>query len=174
MWRIVEVKYAATAWSGDGARIYPGRWHFKGHPVVYTAQNSSLAQLEMIANLKAGATQIRYQIAEAIFDEAVVNVELVAKQRLPPDWNAAQAPIKLKEIGSEWIVSLRTAVLKVPSALDRTATEFNYLLNPRHPDFSKITLGQPASFEFDARLLKPVEVNVIMATLDAKSESNQP
>ncbi|MFM9959682.1 MAG: RES family NAD+ phosphorylase [Planctomycetaceae bacterium] len=143
------------------ARLYPGRWHFKGHPVVYTAQNSSLAQLEMIANLKAAATQVRFQIAEAIFDEAVINVEIVAKHLLPRDWNAELAPIKLKEIGSEWIVSLRTAVLKVPSALDRTGTEFNYLFNPRHPDFLKINLGQPAPFEFDARLLKSVEPNAI-------------
>jgi hypothetical protein len=31
--------------------------------------------------------------------------------------------------------------------------ESNYLLNPAHPDFKKITLGKPELFSFDPRLL---------------------
>jgi RES domain-containing protein len=44
----------------------------------------------------------------------------------------------------------RLVVLKVPSTVIRE--EFNYLINPAHPDFKKISLGAPARFVFDPRV----------------------
>jgi RES domain-containing protein len=32
--------------------------------------------------------------------------------------------------------------------------ERNYLLNPRHPDFARILIGEPQSLETDMRLLR--------------------
>jgi RES domain-containing protein len=45
----------------------------------------------------------------------------------------------------------RSAVLAVPSVI--IPEEFNYLLNPAHPDFKKISIGKPEPFAFDPRLL---------------------
>lgn len=42
--------------------------------------------------------------------------------------------------------------MAVPSAV--IPAETNYLLNPRHPDFSRITLGEPQNLETDQRLLR--------------------
>jgi RES domain-containing protein len=47
---------------------------------------------------------------------------------------------------------MQTAVLSVPSAV--VPAERNYLLNPRHPDFARITLGAPQSLQTDTRLLR--------------------
>ena len=55
-----------------------------------------------------------------------------------------------QDFGAKWRREQRTAVLRVPSVV--VLGEFNYLLNPAHPDFAKITLGQPAPFAFDTRL----------------------
>ena len=41
--------------------------------------------------------------------------------------------------------------LGVPSVL--TASEMNFLLNPKHPDFKKIKISQPIDYRFDSRLL---------------------
>ena len=43
VWRITSARFAATAFSGEGARLYGGRWNPKGWEVVYTAQSQSLA-----------------------------------------------------------------------------------------------------------------------------------
>jgi RES domain-containing protein len=37
---------------GEGARLYPGRWNTSRHKVLYTASTSSLAILEVIANIQ--------------------------------------------------------------------------------------------------------------------------
>jgi RES domain-containing protein len=44
----------------------------------------------------------------------------------------------------------RSAVLKLPSAV--VPEEFNYLLNPAHPDFGKIRIAKPRAFKADPRL----------------------
>ena len=54
-------------------------------------------------------------------------------------------------IGDSWATSRRSAVLRVPSAV--IETEYNYLLNPAHPDFARISIGTPNAFELDLRLL---------------------
>jgi len=53
-------------------------------------------------------------------------------------------------MGDAWIKSGRPAALRVPSVI--VPGEFNYLLNPRHPDFSNLKFGEPAAFLFDPRL----------------------
>jgi RES domain-containing protein len=45
----------------------------------------------------------------------------------------------------------RSAVLALPSVI--IPGESNYLLNPAHPDFRKISIGKPEPFAFDPRLL---------------------
>jgi hypothetical protein len=36
--------------------------------------------------------------------------------------------------------------------------EYNYLLNPEHPDFGLITMEEPIPFVFDRRMWKPRKV----------------
>ena len=43
-------------------------------------------------------------------------------------------------------------ILKVPSAI--VPVEFNYLLNPQHPDLT-VRLEPPQEFKFDRRMWKP-------------------
>ncbi|MBI2497892.1 MAG: RES domain-containing protein, partial [Opitutae bacterium] len=40
--------------------------------------------------------------------------------------------------------------LRVPSVV--VPGEFNYLLNPAHPDFKRVKIGKPEPFSFDPRL----------------------
>ena len=55
-----------------------------------------------------------------------------------------------REYGREWLRSAASAVLRVPSAV--IATEFNYVINVRHPQFALISFGAPEPFRFDSRL----------------------
>jgi RES domain-containing protein len=55
-----------------------------------------------------------------------------------------------KDFGKAWVNDNTSAVMSVPSAV--VPNENNYLLNPEHPDFSKITFSAPQPFVFDPRL----------------------
>jgi RES domain-containing protein len=68
---------------------------------------------------------------------------------LPSNWNAPQPVNDTRDLGSKWAQSLVTPVLIVPSAV--VPPEKNYLLNPRHPDFSRIRFSVPEPFRFDPR-----------------------
>jgi RES domain-containing protein len=50
-WRIFKRRYKASAFTGEGARLFGGRWNSKGIPVVYTSASPSLATLEMLVHL---------------------------------------------------------------------------------------------------------------------------
>jgi RES domain-containing protein len=53
-------------------------------------------------------------------------------------------------MGDAWVASRRSPVLRVPSVL--VPAEHNYLINPDHSDFGKISMTLPQPFRFDRRL----------------------
>ena len=147
-WRVVKRKHLKTAFSGEGARIYGGRWNNPGYAVVYTAEYQSLALLELLVHLESSELLRYYVAVEVRLAEGLI--EKVDHAQLPKNWSAYPPPARLREIGDAWIVEQRSAVLRVPSAV--VPGESNYLLNPAHPDFPKIPIGEPVPFRFDRRL----------------------
>jgi RES domain-containing protein len=81
-----------------------------------------------------------------------VEVSRVDTETLPKDWRHSSPPPALALIGKGWLTRGDTAVLAVPSAI--IPVEWNYLLNPAHPHFSRVTIGRPFKFEFDERMWK--------------------
>jgi len=71
---------------------------------------------------------------------------------LPKNWRADPARKRLQAIGDGWLVSQASAVLRVPSAV--VLGEFNYLLNPFHPDSRNLQIKGPENFSIDKRLIK--------------------
>jgi len=145
-WRIVKAKHAATAFSGEGARLYGGRWNSPGVSLVYTSGTKALAALESLVHLNPPVI-FKYAAIPIEFDTALV--EKVTA--LPADWNDMPAPPSTRAIGDLWAKQARSAVLELPSVI--IPGESNFLLNPTHPDFKKIVIGKPEPFSFDPRLL---------------------
>ena len=149
VWRLCRRKNAA--FDGEGARLAGGRWNRRGTAVVYTSATLSLAALEYFVNLPASAAPADLVMIQAeVSDELAVSS--VAPGGLPRGWRSYPAPEALAEIGSRWIEEGKTAILAVPSAV--VPQEWNYLLNPSHPHFRKITIGRPESFSLDLRMWK--------------------
>lgn len=146
-WRIVNEKHAASAFSGEGAAKYGGRWNSRGTEIVYASGSMSLAALETLVHL-IPPVAIRYVVFRLEFDDTLV--ERVPIGNLPPDWKAKPPDHSSMAIGDEWIKQSRSAVLEVPSVI--IPGDPNYLLNPSHPDFKKIRIYKPEAFSFDARL----------------------
>ncbi len=149
VWRLVTARIVDTAFSGEGARRYGGRWNQKGAPLVYTAGNVSLAMLEML--VQDEPLRARYFMIPAEIPTGM-KIDRISFDQLPSDWRDHTALQRLRTIGTEWATRLSSAVLTVPSAV--VPAETNYLLNPKHPDFAKISIGEPQELVTDLRLIK--------------------
>jgi RES domain-containing protein len=149
IWRLCRKKNAA--FDGEGARLAGGRWNRRGTAVVYASSTLSLAVLEYFVHLSAETAppDLVAIPAEVPGDLPLSSVD---PGRLPRHWRRHPAPDALAEIGSRWAEEARTPILSVPSAV--VPQENNYLVNPAHPDFRKITIGRPEPFSLDLRMWK--------------------
>lgn len=153
VWRICRSVYRESSFSGLGGLSGPGRWHHKGNRVVYTSQSLSLAQLEIWVHESQFVKPIRSYISVFADIPDGIAINAIPESELPIGWRVSDpSPVVLRDLGTRWLRSLSTAVSRVPSAI--TPGEFNYLLNPSHPDFSRIIPGKPELFEFDPRMWK--------------------
>lgn len=149
VFRIVTHRRVADAFSGEGARVYGGRWNPKGISVVYTASSRALAILEMLVQDRP--LRARYAIMAARLP-STVRIERVSAAALPDTWATALPADELRAVGADWIKRAKTAVLRVPSAV--VPSEFNYLLNPAHPEFNRIKQWPVETLNTDHRLFQ--------------------
>lgn len=147
-WPIVKTRYSADAFSGEGARLYGGRWNSAGTAMVYTAGSTSLATLELLVHLNTSVPSA-YSICPVDFDDSLI--ETLDLATLPRDWRKSPPPISLQTIGDDWIYRASSVVLRVPSAV--IESENNYLINPAHTDFKKLVIGRMEVFKLDPRLV---------------------
>jgi RES domain-containing protein len=146
--RIVKKRHALTAFSGDGARTYGGRWNLPGTPMVYAAQTRALAALESLAHFGGAERRMDFVTFEIeIPDKLTQRLEAAD---LPRDWRSEEPGVYTQALGSEWQRGRRSVALVVPSVL--VPQEFCVLLNPEHPDTGKVLITYPEPFSFDARL----------------------
>lgn len=147
-WRIVKEKHAKSAFSGEGARIFEGRWNSAGVRVVYCSESLALAALEILVHTQPVMTRDKFHAFRVTWDESLMaTMEL---KKLPKGWNAQPPGLISRKIGDEWVKSERSAVLALPSVI--VPLERTYLLNPRHTDFGKIKIRDETGFTLDSRL----------------------
>lgn len=153
-YRVVKAKRHADAFNGEGARRAGGKWSSKGVQAVYVASTLSLAVLEILVHLEDSSLLGSYGFFPVSMPKTLVQTIPVAS--LPRDWAEFPAPIENQVLGDAWIRSRSSAVLKIPSAVFQGVPvgilETNYLLNPSHPDFSRIEVGPFQSLRLDPRL----------------------
>lgn len=147
LWRLCRETHAASTFSGEGAFRYGGRWSPPGLAVVYCAESRSLAAMEVLVHHLG--TEI-FKLTRWTMTAASVPEFIIEKPaRVPKDWRELPPVADVQGFGAEWARAARSAVLRVPSSV--VLGEFNYLLNPAHADFTKISIGKPETFDFDSR-----------------------
>ena len=133
---------------GAGAKNFPGRWNSRSVPVVYTSSSRALAMLEILAHFNAeDIVRTQFRIIEVIVPDECIHKP---KGRMPKDWKVFPAPVSTRMIGDRWMLRNESVAMAVPSAL--VPKEYNYLLNPGHPDFRQLVIKKPEPIEFDLRL----------------------
>lgn len=152
IWRLVHQRWQHAAFDGEGSYRFGGRWTPGGVRCVYTSGSSALALLEVLVHMEKRHLGTTHRFFAATLADTVA-VRHVDPDDLPASWSDTPAPVALHRIGKQWADDGATAVLRVPSAI--VPGEDNYLLNPAHPDFRHIIIGEPIPFAFDRRLWKP-------------------
>lgn len=143
-YRLSLKAYAGRAFSGDGARRAGGRWNPRGLPVVYTSATLSLAALEFLVHLPAPQDAPELVFFRVEFDERWLRDVPLSK-----NWRK----LKLRDaraLGKAWLEEGASPVLRVPSFV--VPTESNFVLNPLHPEFSRLKISRAEPFALDARL----------------------
>jgi len=148
VYRISKCQYIDDL-KGTGAASYPGRWHSKGTYVLYTAATASLALLESVVHMAKIPAKDYCIICLEIPDGKIQEIPF---DSLPSYWQAQPAPDILKNIGDSFVKEGKFFALKLPSAI--MPEDFNYLLNPNHPDASSIKIVFKRLVQVDERLLK--------------------
>lgn len=149
-WRLAAPEFARTVpelLSGEGARLYGGRWNSPGLPAVYLGDSLALASMELLVHL--GDTDVLKTYRKMpvyIPEDTVMHID---PTELPDGWETGPRT-STRMIGDRWLASEQSVVLQVPSAV--VSGESNYIVNPNHPGFGAITAGPISDFLFDARL----------------------
>lgn len=149
VFRISTNKYAQSL-SASGVST---RWNRDGEFVLYTASTRSLATLELMVHMNAIRPVSNYKVMVISIQDNENIIKQLHRRSLPKNWRDFNTYSKLQSIGSDWYRSIDSLVLKIPSAI--ITNEYNYIINCRHPDFSKsIKLVRAEDFYFDKRLIE--------------------
>lgn len=146
-YRIANSRHADDL-SGEGAYLFGGRWNSIGVKMLYTAESSSLSILEVLAYVTNRTFATKNIISLEITNDSYKEIPI---EILIDGWDLIPASNYTKKIGDDWIKSMESLVLIVPSVVN--PRERNILINPLHPSFKDIKVVANEEFSFDRRLL---------------------
>jgi RES domain-containing protein len=144
VYRIAKEEYS-TALKASG---YAARWNNKGSFVIYTAESRSLACLENLVHRSGEGNDSLYKVMVIEVPDNL-EIDVINVKKLKPGWQKIENYTYCRNMAADWLSAGDMAILKVPSVLVKN--EFNFILNPNHPDFKKIKLTGAEDFIFDPR-----------------------
>jgi RES domain-containing protein len=149
IYRIACTEYCDT--SGEGAKLYGGRWNLPGFPALYGCSSVAVALLERLTvdpELFASERYVFYSIME--FDCPDRLIKKSDRNELPKKWDAIPFTKATQEFGTKMIQS-GLVCFAVPSVVDKTS--FNFVINPLSVNFKKIT-WKVYPLELDKRIIR--------------------
>lgn len=149
VYRVLRKPYARSAFDGEGAYRFGGRWSSPGVRLSYASEHQSLAMLEYFVHLDKDdpPTDLVLAIADVPGDLLRERVEV---KQLPLNWRDPAAPPQLARFGDGFVERAMRCILLVPSAL--APSEHSCLINPAHADFRRIVVHDAEPLSYDARM----------------------
>lgn len=147
VYRVGKTKYANDL-KGEGARLFGGRWNNKMISCLYTSESRALAVLEYTVNVNID--DIPRALSITTIEIPNLKIRILKESDLPGNWKLSPAPSSTKDFGSTLLQAAAETVIIVPSTI--IPNEFNYLLNPLHPNSKKIKILEITDFVYDVRL----------------------
>ncbi len=149
LYRIAQEKYAEDL-SGNGARLFGGRWNSEGQFALYTSFTRSLALLETLAHTPAKLLQAKTYLLITLFIPDTTVIQSIEAKKLPHGWNDVEISPFTQKTGDQFLIAKKNMALAVPSVL--IPEELNYVLNPLHADFKKVKIVNKRRIRFDNRV----------------------
>jgi RES domain-containing protein len=150
---MIVFRLCKSAWkhdlTGRGAELTGGRWNSKGTPLIYTSSSRALCMAEVAVHLSLSILPDDYSLVEISIPDTISFAEKELK-KLPAGWRSFPYDHQTQIMGDHFVQQSRYLVLKVPSAV--VQGDFNYLINPRHPEINRIRIVSTERFAFDPRL----------------------
>jgi RES domain-containing protein len=105
--------------------------------------------LEIAVNLKQPKVIPDYVVLEVdVPDDSIITLPA---SKLPTGWDVRDSePVVSRTIGDRWLAHNVSLALQIPSVV--IPSQYNVLINPRHPDFNRVTFADPVPFPFDPRI----------------------
>lgn len=149
LFRITQEKFADDL-SGNGSRLFGGRWNSEGYFALYTSSSRSLALLETLAHTPAKmlSAKIYYLITLSIPDNQ--KAQKILLTNLPAGWDAPDTRPFTKKLGDQFVLDKKELLLEVPSVL--MPEESNFVLNPLHEEMRKVKIVNKRRIYFDKRI----------------------
>lgn len=147
-YRIVQENRADSAFDGEGARLYGGRWNSPGVPAVYLAESRALAALEILVHAPREALRLNWIVIELEVPDSLI--DRVPASKLPENWQLQPSSQQAQAFGTRWLRDFRNLALLLPSVV--IPEENSLLLNPQDPDMRGVKPGKHKPFSFDPRL----------------------
>jgi RES domain-containing protein len=148
VFRLSKSKFADDL-SGKGASKSGGRWNSKGTALVYTSESRALCTTEIAVHTPLGNLPADYVLITVEIPDDI-NIRALGASELPQNWRSIPHQHSTQEIGDRFVSEGKFLVLKVPSVV--VQDDYNYLINPAHPDSSKTRIKEFEPFRFDDRL----------------------
>ena len=149
VYRIARTEYCDT--SGEGAKLYGGRWNLPGYPVLYGCSTIASALLERLTvdpELFASERYVLYRIMEFNCPDKLI-VKPVLNE-LPANWDSIPFNKATQEFGAKLIQS-GVVCFAIPSVVDKTS--LNFVINPLSGDFKKLT-WKTYPLKLDKRIIR--------------------
>jgi RES domain-containing protein len=147
VYRIGKTKHANDL-TGEGARLFGGRWNHKLTPCIYTSESRALALLEYTVNINI--EDIPRALSITTIEIPTIGIKEIEEGQLPGNWKQVPAPSSTKDLGTHLLKASEKLVLKIPSSV--ITEEYNYLLNPLHPDSKLFKVVDIRDFVYDVRI----------------------
>jgi RES domain-containing protein len=134
--------------TGEGAKLHGGRWNNIGQPCIYASGAKSLCVLEYAANVSID--EMNPNLSFTAYEITDDSWAVFTLKDLPAGWQNVPSPAEVKEWGTRQLQ--KHLALRLPSVI--VPSEYNFLLNPLHPDFRNVRIVEVEPFTFDRRIKK--------------------
>lgn len=149
VYRIAKQQYLNDL-SGEGARLFGGRWNKRGWSMLYFSETLPLALLEILVH-----TDFKYLTPDFGYIEAELPDDLVKQlhtKDLEPHWRNNPPPVYTQSLGCTFLKEQDSLALQVPSAV--LPFGCNILINPKHPKIDTLKIINTGTLDVDARVFK--------------------
>lgn len=152
LFRVTTQRDRVAAFDGIGASLYPGRWNERGRRTTYTATSLPLGILEILVQANVTTLVGFFAYPLDVPDDAITRFD---PSRLSSSWRTMPGRDECRAFGEEWASAKTSVGIIVPSAVVPEAydyDDFNVIIDPEHPDFRRVTVGNPTPLHMDPRL----------------------